>query len=60
MANQNWSCITDIERTILELGPENISAFIAEPIVGSQQGAVVPPLDYFKKYVSFAAAMTFF
>ncbi|MEH7003691.1 aminotransferase family protein [Priestia megaterium] len=49
VANQNWSCITDIERTILELGPENISAFIAETIVGSQQGAVVPPLDYFKK-----------
>ena len=40
MSKQNWTCITDIESTILELGPENISAFIAEPIVGSQQGAV--------------------
>ncbi|MBM7651114.1 aminotransferase family protein [Neobacillus cucumis] len=49
LSNQNWTCVTDIERSILELGPENVSAFIAEPIVGSQQGAVPPPLGYFKK-----------
>ncbi|NRD76547.1 aspartate aminotransferase family protein [Bacillus sp. BRMEA1] len=47
--NQNWTCISDLERTILELGPENVSAFIAEPIVGSQQGAVPPPPGYFEK-----------
>jgi adenosylmethionine-8-amino-7-oxononanoate aminotransferase len=49
LANQNWSCVTDIERVILELGPQNMSAFIAEPIVGSQQGAVPPPPGYFEK-----------
>ncbi len=41
------ACVEDIERRILEIGPEFISAFICEPIVGSQQGAVVPPDDYF-------------
>ncbi|MEH7121117.1 aminotransferase class III-fold pyridoxal phosphate-dependent enzyme [Neobacillus vireti] len=49
LSNQNWTCVTDLERTILELGPENVSAFIAEPIVGSQQGAVPPPAGYFEK-----------
>ncbi|MEH7331135.1 aspartate aminotransferase family protein [Neobacillus drentensis] len=49
LAKQNWTCVTDFERTILELGPENVSAFIAEPIVGSQQGAVPPPPGYFEK-----------
>ncbi|MEH7417505.1 aminotransferase class III-fold pyridoxal phosphate-dependent enzyme [Neobacillus drentensis] len=49
LSNQNWTCVTDLERTILELGPENVSAFIAEPIVGSQQGAVPPPPGYFEK-----------
>ncbi|WP_066368933.1 aspartate aminotransferase family protein [Neobacillus fumarioli] len=49
LKQQNWTCVTDLERTILELGPENVSAFIAEPIVGSQQGAVPPPPGYFAK-----------
>ncbi|MDN3018871.1 aspartate aminotransferase family protein [Paenibacillus sp. BSR1-1] len=49
LAKQNWTCIADIERTILELGPENVSAFIAEAIVGSQQGAVPPPPGYFEE-----------
>nr|WP_263328287.1 aspartate aminotransferase family protein [Neobacillus sp. Marseille-Q6967] len=49
ISRQNWTCVTDIERIILELGPENVSAFIAEPIVGSQQGAVPPPSGYFEK-----------
>ncbi|MDQ0245366.1 adenosylmethionine-8-amino-7-oxononanoate aminotransferase [Bacillus fengqiuensis] len=49
LAKQNWTCVTDIERLILELGPENVSAFIAEAIVGSQQGAVPPPPGYFEK-----------
>lgn len=49
LSKQNWTCVTDIERTILELGPENVSALIAEPIVGSQQGAVPPPPGYFEK-----------
>src|SRR5690606_5770052 len=33
--------IAEVERQILELGPENIAAFIAEPIIGA--GGVHPP-----------------
>lgn len=33
--------IAEVERQILELGPENIAAFIAEPILGA--GGVYPP-----------------
>jgi len=43
------SCADDLERLIRELGPENISCFICEPIVGSQQGAVVPPEGYLRR-----------
>ncbi|WP_413299021.1 aspartate aminotransferase family protein [Bacillus sp. 1P10SD] len=46
---QNWSCVRDFESVITEIGPDNISAFIAEPIVGSQLGAVSPPEVYFKE-----------
>lgn len=46
--NNNWSCVNSLERTIYEVGAENISAVIMEPIVGSQQGAVVPPVGYFE------------
>lgn len=46
---ENYSCVTELERKIIELGAENVSAVIMEPIVGSQQGAVVPPINYFKK-----------
>lgn len=31
---------------ILEIGPTNIAALIAEPITGSSGGAIVPPDDY--------------
>jgi adenosylmethionine-8-amino-7-oxononanoate aminotransferase len=47
--HRDWSCVQDFERLILQIGPENISAFIAEPITGSQLGAVAPPQDYFKE-----------
>ncbi len=47
--HHNWSCIKDIERLIIEIGPEQISCFIAEPIVGSQLGSVSPPAAYFKE-----------
>jgi adenosylmethionine-8-amino-7-oxononanoate aminotransferase len=33
-------------RVLAEVGAENVAAFICEPIVGSQQGALVPPQDY--------------
>ncbi|WP_108669170.1 aspartate aminotransferase family protein [Peribacillus acanthi] len=48
-SKKNWSCVSNLEILILELGPESISAFIAEPIVGSQLGAVSPPSAYFKE-----------
>lgn len=46
---ENWSCVRDFENVVLELGPDNVSAFITESIVGSQLGAVSPPVTYFKE-----------
>ena len=37
--------VDDLERKILELGPENVAAFIAEPILASG-GVIVPPPGY--------------
>jgi adenosylmethionine-8-amino-7-oxononanoate aminotransferase len=37
--------VNELEQTILELGPENTAAFIAEPILGAG-GVLVPPLGY--------------
>lgn len=42
-------CVQDLEKTILYEGPESISAFIAEPIVGATAGVLVPPAGYFPK-----------
>jgi adenosylmethionine-8-amino-7-oxononanoate aminotransferase len=41
-------CAWELEKTILEQGPENVAAFVAEPIGGASTGAVVPPAGYFK------------
>ncbi len=35
-----------LEETIQAFGPENVAAFIAEPISGASLGAAVPPDDY--------------
>ena len=35
-----------LDRTILELGPETVACFIAEPIAGATLGAAVPTDDY--------------
>jgi len=40
-------CARALETTLLKLGPENIAAFVVEPIVGASIGALVPPEDYF-------------
>lgn len=40
-------CAWELEKTIKEQGPENIAAFIAEPIGGASTGALVPPDGYF-------------
>lgn len=39
----------ELERAILELGPENVAAFIAEPIVGATLGCVPPAPGYLKR-----------
>lgn len=42
-------CATDLERVILEHGPDQVAAFIAEPVVASAGGAIAPPPGYFKE-----------
>lgn len=38
----------ELEAKIIELGPEQVMAFIAEPVVGATLGAVPPVADYFR------------
>lgn len=40
------TCAHELERTITAYGPENIAAFIAEPVSGAALAATVPPPDY--------------
>lgn len=40
--------VADLEQKIQELGPENVAAFIAEPIMASG-GVIIPPDGYFKR-----------
>ena len=40
--------VSHLENKILELGPDNVAAFIAEPILASG-GVIVPPAGYQKK-----------
>ncbi len=42
-------CANALETEILNLGPENVLAFLAEPIVGSAGGAIVPDDDYWPR-----------
>lgn len=42
-------CADDLERTILYEGPDSVSAFVAEPIVGATAGALVPRDGYFQR-----------
>ncbi|WP_433924717.1 aspartate aminotransferase family protein [Vreelandella sp. 21] len=39
----------ELEAKILELGPEEVMAFVAEPVVGATLGAVASVADYFKR-----------
>jgi adenosylmethionine-8-amino-7-oxononanoate aminotransferase len=41
------ACAWQLETVICEQGPENVAAFVAEPIGGASTGAVVPPDEYF-------------
>jgi adenosylmethionine-8-amino-7-oxononanoate aminotransferase len=38
-----------LEESILAYGPENVSAFIAEPISGASLGGAIPPHDYWPR-----------
>lgn len=40
-----------LEELILQLGPEQVAAFIAEPVAGAALGACVPPEDYWPAVV---------
>ena len=40
--------VADLENKILELGPENVACFIAEPIMGAG-GVIVPPRGYHRR-----------
>ena len=48
-ASCSLECADDVERAIVEAGPEKVAAFIAEPIVGATAGALVPPDGYFPR-----------
>jgi len=43
-----FECAHDLERAIVAEDPENISAFIAEPIIGASAPAVAPPKGYYR------------
>lgn len=43
-----FECAHDLERAIISEDPENISAFIAEPVIGASAPAVRPPKGYYK------------
>lgn len=40
------SCVSDLERVILQEDASTISSLILEPVTGAASGAVVPPLGY--------------
>lgn len=42
-------CASSLETEILTVGPENVAAFIAEPVVGATLGCVPAVTGYFKK-----------
>lgn len=41
-------CALELEKEILKLGEENVSAFLIEVIGGASTGAAVPPPEYFQ------------
>ena len=43
------ACATDLERAILEIGPETVAAFIAEPIVAAAGPGITPQPGYYER-----------
>jgi adenosylmethionine-8-amino-7-oxononanoate aminotransferase len=48
-ASGRLRCADELERVIRWYGPENVSCFIAEPVVGATMGAVPAPPGYFQR-----------
>lgn len=42
------ACAQELERAVIELGPDNVSAFVSEPIVGAAAPALTPPPGYYE------------
>jgi adenosylmethionine-8-amino-7-oxononanoate aminotransferase len=42
-------CANALEEEIKQVGPENVAAFVAEPVSGASLGAVVPPDGYWRR-----------
>src|SRR5271170_5272151 len=49
------NCADDLERAILEIGPERVLGFIAEPIVGAALGAAAPHEKYWPRIAEICA-----
>lgn len=45
----NLTCADELERAILQSGPENVAAFVTEPVVLAGVAADSPPPDYFPR-----------
>jgi adenosylmethionine-8-amino-7-oxononanoate aminotransferase len=48
----DFECAYDLERAIISEGPDLISAFIMEPILGASAPAVAPPVGYLRRIKS--------
>jgi adenosylmethionine-8-amino-7-oxononanoate aminotransferase len=42
-------CADDLERAILQEGPDTVAAFFAEPVVGTSATGLTPHADYYKR-----------
>ncbi|MDP6702010.1 MAG: aminotransferase class III-fold pyridoxal phosphate-dependent enzyme, partial [Candidatus Latescibacteria bacterium] len=45
----NLSCARELEAAIVQAGPENVAAFVAEPVVMAGAAVAVPPPGYFEE-----------
>ncbi|CAH0347354.1 aspartate aminotransferase family protein [Bacillus sp. CECT 9360] len=43
------ACASELESAIRRIGPGNVAAFIAEPVIGAAGAAISPPDGYFQK-----------
>jgi len=45
----NVACVEDLETAILLEGPDTVSAFIAEPVIGTSATGIVPVPEYYQR-----------